>query len=85
MAQRINLPALTSEIMLHDAFQNATKAQVESVLRFILDTIADHVVAGDEVALPGFGKFERFQSSVTGSIKPKFRPAKKFKENMLKQ
>lgn len=82
---RINLPALTSEIMLHDAFANTSKAQVEAVLRFTFDTIANHVVAGDEVALPGFGKFERFESSVTGSIKPKFRPAKKFKDDMIKQ
>lgn len=77
---RINLPTLTSEIMLHDAFANTSKAQVEAVLRFTFDTIANHVVAGDEIAIPGFGKFEKFTSSVTEKSKPKFKGAKAFKD-----
>ena len=77
---RINLPALTSEIMLHDAFANSSKAQVEAVLRFTFDTIANHVIAGDEVALPGFGKFSKFTSSTTERSKPKFQGAKAFKD-----
>ena len=77
---RINLPTLTSEIMLHDAFANTSKAQVEAVLRFTFDTIANHVVAGDEVALPGFGKFSLFESSATGRKKAKFTNAKALKD-----
>ena len=76
---RINLPALTNEVMLHDAFAYNTKSQVEDVLRHILSTITNHVVAGDEVALPGFGKFEQFQRA-NGVKVPKFRAAKAFKE-----
>lgn len=77
---RINLPTLTSEIMLHDAFANTSKAQVEAVLRFTFDTIANHVTAGDEVAIPGFGKFSKFVSSTTERAKPKFQGAKAWKD-----
>jgi nucleoid DNA-binding protein len=77
---RINLPTLTSEIMLHDAFANTSKAQVEAVLRFTFDTIANHVTAGDEVAIPSIGKFSKFTSSVTEKSKPKFSAAKAWKD-----
>ena len=62
---RINLPTLTSEIMLHEAFANTSKSQIDSALRHIFQTITDHVVAGDEVAIPAFGKFSKFVSSST--------------------
>lgn len=75
---KINLPLLTSEVMLHEAFANTSKAQIDSALRHIFQTIADHIANGDEVAIPGFGKFYKFKSSVTDSVKPKFKAAKAF-------
>lgn len=75
---KINLPILTSEVMLHEAFANTSKAQIDSALRHIFQTIADHVANGDEVAIPGFGKWYKFKSSVTDSVKPKFKAAKAF-------
>ena len=77
---RTNIKDLTNDIMLHTAFEKASKSQVEDVLRTIFSTITDRVVAGDSVHIPGFGKFECFQSSVTGRKKPKFSGAKAFKE-----
>lgn len=77
---RTNIKDLTNDIMLHTAFDKTSKAQVEDVLRSLFATIADRVVAGDSVHIPGFGKFECFQSSVTGRKKPKFSGAKAFKE-----
>lgn len=75
---RINLPTLTSEIMLHEAFANTSKSQIDSALRHIFQTITDHIAAGDEVAIPAFGKFYKFTSSVTDSVKPKFKASKNF-------
>lgn len=77
---RTNIKDLTNDIMLHTAFDKTSKAQVEDVLRSLFTTIADRVIAGDSVHIPGFGKFECFQSSVTGRKKPKFSGAKAFKE-----
>ncbi len=77
---RTNIKDLTNDIMLHTAFDKTSKAQVEDVLRSLFATIADRVTAGDSVHIPGFGKFECFQSSVTGRKKPKFSGAKAFKE-----
>ena len=77
---RINIPTLSSELALHEAFTNTSKAQVESVLRHLLTTIADHVVSGDEIALAGFGTFKPFTSSTSGKKKPKFTAAKAFKD-----
>ena len=77
---RTNIKDLTNDLMLHTAFDKTSKAQVEDVLRSLFTTIADRVIAGDSVHIPGFGKFECFQSSVTGRKKPKFSGAKAFKE-----
>jgi len=77
---RTNIKDLTNDIMLHTAFDKTSKAQVEDVLRSLFATIADRVVAGDSVHIPGFGKFEKFESSTTGRKKPKFSGAKAFKE-----
>ena len=77
---RTNIKDLTNDMMLHTAFEKASKSQVEDVLRTVFTTIADRVTAGDSVHIPGFGKFEKFESSTTGRKKPKFSGAKAFKE-----
>lgn len=77
---RTNIKDLTNDMMLHTAFEKASKSQVEDVLRTVFATIADRVTAGDSVHIPGFGKFEKFESSTTGRKKPKFSGAKAFKE-----
>ncbi len=76
---RINLPTLTSEIMLHEAFANTSKSQIDSALRHIFQTITDHIAAGDEVAIPAFGKFVNFVRA-NETHAPKFRPSKAFKD-----
>jgi len=81
MSQRINKPALVEEIMLHDVFADASKAQITDFVEFFFDKISSHVVAGNEVVIPGFGKFESFTRS-NGVNTPKFRPAKAFKDSV---
>lgn len=80
---RTNIKDLTNDIMLHTAFEKASKSQVEDVLRTIFSTIEDRVVAGDSVHIPGFGKFEAYTSAVSNKTTPKFRAAKAFKATVL--
>ena len=75
---RINLTSLTNEIGLHEALTDVRKAKTEDLLRAIFAFIKDHVIAGDDVAIPGFGKFENFERQ-NGVKTPKFRPSTTFK------
>ena len=77
---RINIKSLTDEIALHDAFANTSKSQIEDVLRTVFSTITNHVVANNEVAIPGFGKFSLFESSTTNRKKLKYSQAKAVKD-----
>ena len=77
---RINIKTLTDEIALHDAFSTTSKSKIEDVLRTIFTSITNHVVANDEVAIPGFGKFSLFESSTTGKKKLKYSQAKAVKD-----
>ena len=77
---RINIKTLTDEIALHDAFSTTPKSKIEDVLRTIFTTITNHVVANDEVAIPGFGKFSLFESGTTGRKKLKYSQAKAVKD-----
>lgn len=81
MSKRINKPLLVEDIMLHNVFADASKAQITDFVEFFFDKISSHVVAGNEVFIPGFGKFENFTLS-NGVHTPKFRPAKAFKESV---
>ena len=80
---RTNIKDLTNDLMLHTAFDKTSKAQVEDVLRSLFTTIADRVIAGDSVHIPGFGKFEAYTSAVSNKTTPKFRAAKAFKAAVL--
>lgn len=77
---RINLKTLTETVMLHDAFENASKAKVEDAIRHIFDTILQATVNNDEVAIPSIGKFSKFTSAATGKSKLKFSGAKATKD-----
>ena len=79
---RINKPKLVEEILLHDAFAGATKSQVTAFVDDFFQFIADKVVAGNEVAIAGFGKFEKYERQ-NGTFKPKFTPFKDFKDKVL--
>lgn len=75
---RINKQQLAEDIMLHNVFESATKTQVLQFVEDFFTIIEDKVVAGDVVAIAGFGKFERYQKQ-DGSYKPKFTPYTEFK------
>ena len=76
---RINKRALVEEIMLHDVFENATKTQITAFIEDFFNILADKVIEGNELAIPNFGKFERYKK-LDGTFKPKFTPYKDFKE-----
>lgn len=75
---RINKPLLVEELLLQDIFAEATKGKVTEFVEDFFNLIAKHVVAGNEVAIPGFGKFERYTKQ-DGTFKPKFTAYGEFK------
>lgn len=81
MSNRINKPAIVEEILLQDVFENATKKQVTQFVDDFFDLIANHVIAGDEVNIAGFGKFEKYKRQ-DGSFKPKFSAFTAFKSQV---
>ena len=76
---KINKPALVEELYLMTIFENASKSQVTQFIENFFDIIAAHVTNGDEVTIPGFGKFERYTKQ-DGTYKPKFTAFKDFKD-----
>lgn len=76
---RINKASLVEEILLQDVFESATKKQVTQFVDDFFQTIADHVIAGDDVALANFGKFEKYTKQ-DGTHKPKFTAFSSFKQ-----
>lgn len=78
---RINREALVEQIMLHDVFEQATKSQITDFVNFFFDNIQEQVAAGNEVAIPGFGKFQKYQRT-NGEYKPKFSAFAEFKQQV---
>lgn len=77
MASKINKQELINRIHEYDNFD--TKKQAGEFLDDILSLIEDTIIAGGEVSIAGFGKFEKFTSSTTKKSKPKFTAFGKFK------
>lgn len=79
----INKQALVNELMLQDIFANQSKTKVTEFVEDFFDLIANHVIAGNEVSIPGFGKFYKYTSTVDATkVTPKFKAFKDFKEAM---
>ena len=72
---------LVEDLTLHDVFAATSKAKVAAFVDDFLTIISERVAAGDEVALSGFGKFEKF-TRLNGSVKPKFSAYKDFKDSV---
>ena len=79
---RINKKVIVEELALQDFFAEAPKYKIEQFVEDFFQSLADKVIAGDEVAIPGFGKFAKFTTSTTGKHKPKFTPYGEFKAAM---
>jgi len=80
MANRLNIKSLVEAVELHEALADAPKSKVEEVVRLVFATISDAVVAGDRVAIPGFGTFYKYESTTKpGQYTPKFKAAEAFK------
>jgi len=53
----------------------------ERLVDALTNTVVSEVVAGNEVCIAGFGKFEPY-TRTNGTVKPKFIPFKAFKDAM---
>lgn len=79
MATRYNKASLVEDLTLHELFADVPKYKVAQFVDDFIEMITSKVIAGDEVALAGFGKFEKYQRE-NGSFKPKFTAFKDFKD-----
>ena len=79
MAQIINKDALVDKLQLMDAFSTPRKQAPNEIVGDFLDLIANEVIAGNTVSIPGFGKFEPYTKQ-DGSLKPKFTAFTAFKD-----
>lgn len=83
MAQeRLNLSSLIEAVELKEVFADASKKQIEDVIRTIFGTIETAVINDNKVAIPGFGTFTKFVSSTTDKAKPKFSASSLFKDKV---
>ena len=79
MAQIINKDVLVGKLQLMDAFANSSKKATKEFVEDFFDLIANEVIAGNTVSIPGFGKFEPYTKQ-DGSLKPKFTAFTAFKD-----
>ena len=78
---RLNKQAIVEQLQLQDLFADATKKQITEFVEDFFDMIAERVAAGDEIAISGFGKFEKYER-MNGTFKPKFSAFGDFKERV---
>ena len=77
MAQTINKVALVEKLLLTDAFSTHTKKYTTEFVEDFFKMIADEVIAGNTISIPGFGKIATFVRQ-NGVKKPKFTAFKEF-------
>lgn len=75
---KLNKAQIVEQLMLQDIFANASKKAVTEFVEDFFIMIQDNVSQGNEVTIPGFGKFEKFERQ-NGTKVPKFRPFSAFK------
>ena len=75
---RINKKALAETLETYDVFAETPKYKIEQFIEDFFSIISSHVVNGDDVAISGFGKFEKYTKQ-DGSFKPKFTAFGEFK------
>jgi len=68
---RYNKTSLIEDLQLQAIFADATKKDITEFAEDFFNLLVRKVAAGDEVSIPGFGKFEQYEL-VSGVIKPKF-------------
>ena len=79
MAQTINKDLLADKLQLMDAFANSTKKATKEFIEDFFTLIADEVIAGNTISIPGFGIIGPFEKQ-DGSLKPKFTAFTAFKD-----
>ena len=77
MAQTINKAALVEKLLLTDAFSTHTKKYTTEFVEDFFKMVADEVIAGNTISIPGFGKIAPFVRQ-NGVKKPKFTAFKEF-------
>lgn len=78
---RINKTLLAADLGLNEILANKTKKELEQLVEDFFELIATHIAESNEVSIPGFGKFERYEKQ-DGSHKAKFTPYKELKEKV---
>lgn len=73
----INKTVLVEKLLLTNAFAGQTKKFTTEFVEDFFKMIADEVVAGNTVSIPGFGKIAPFVRQ-NGTKKPKFTAFKDF-------
>lgn len=76
---RINKKSLAETLETYDVFAEYPKYKIEQFIEDFFDIISTHVVNGNDVAIAGFGKFEKYEKQ-DGSFKPKFTAFSEFKQ-----
>lgn len=77
MSNRLNKQDLATKLV--DQGVTDTKKAAVEMIDALVDTIQSSVVAGDTIAIPDFGKFERYER-LNGALKPKFTAFSSFKD-----
>lgn len=81
---KLNKQLMVEQLMLQDIFANATKKAVTEFVEDFFDMIKTNVIAGNEVSIPGFGKFYKYaktkEGKLTGAFTPKFSAFTDFKD-----
>lgn len=67
----INKTELANRLALMDVFSNQSKKATNEFINGFFQLIADEIVAGNEISIAGFGKFENFTRE-NGKKKAKF-------------
>ena len=75
---RYNKDSFVEDLSLQDVFENASKKRPTEFVEDFFSNIMTRVAEGDEVTIPGFGKFEKY-TLASGRVKPKFTAFTDFK------
>lgn len=79
MANTINKQELATKLQLMDAFSASTKKATVEFIEDFFQLLADEMVAGNAISIPGFGKLAPYKKQ-DGTLKPKFTPFTELKD-----
>jgi nucleoid DNA-binding protein len=80
MAERLNTQDLGKALAANTTsdLPELNNTQAVELVKLVFDLVEETVVEGNQVAITGFGKFEKYERQ-NGAMKPKFTPFTDFK------